>query len=168
MSMILCYVDASAWSKRYTGEIGWEVLDVLLDEVALGGHALLISSAISHAETYSALVRFRNRTTLPDDKFDQAINRITADQDKLFWLPVAEAVFRSCSPLILKHNINATDAALLRVLLGLRDEVQTMGHRVWLVASDKRLLRAATIEGLPCLDPEVSSPREVRQLFISE
>ncbi len=162
---MLCYLDASAWSKRYTGEPGWESVDALLDEVAAAGQARLLASAITHAETLSALVRFRNRTALPDEEFDRVLGRLMADRDRLFWLSVPENAFRGCTSLILKHNLNATDAALLWVLLDFRAVVQAGNGQLWLIACDKRLLRAASLEGLPCLDPEISSRREVRQLL---
>jgi hypothetical protein len=50
-------------------------------------------------------------------------------------------------------------------LLNLQQQAQAADHQVWLVASDKHPLRAATEEGVSCLDPEVSSLRAVRQLL---
>jgi len=163
--MFLLYLDASTWSKRYTGERGCNVLDAILDEAAITGNGDLFSSAVSHAETLSALVRFRNRTPLPAAQFGYDLSRLSADRDKLSWLTVADDAFRRCTDLILKHNLNATDAALLEVLADLQHQVQPEGHELWLIAADKRFLRAAAAEGLACLDPEVSSPREVRELF---
>jgi len=163
--MFLLYLDASAWSKRYTGERGCNVLDAILDEAAITEKVGLLSSAVSHAETLSALVRFRNRTSLPATQFGYDLSRLSSDRDKLSWLTVADDAFRRCTDLILKHNINATDAALLVVLSDLQQQVQPEDHELWLIASDKRFLRAAAAEGLACLDPEASSPREVRELL---
>jgi predicted nucleic acid-binding protein len=163
--MIILYLDASAWAKRYTGEPGAHVMDKVFDESTSGDQVELVSSAISHAEAFSALVRFRNRTDMSSERFDRNLDRIRADSDKLSWLSVPEEAFRHCMQLILRHGINATDAAHLWVLRDFRDMAQAAGHRVWLVSSDKRFLRAAQMEGLSCLDPEVSSLGEVRRLF---
>lgn len=163
--MFILYLDASAWVKRYTGERGWDVIDALFDETLADKEAGLISSALSRAEVFSAFVRFRNRTDLPDDKFDAGMGQLTLDGNRLYWLQIGEESFQHSLSFILKHNINATDGAILRELLSLRDQVHTAGYQLWLIASDKRLLRAAGMEGLPCLDPEISSPREVHQLL---
>ena len=93
------------------------------------------------------------------------MDQITLDGDRLYWLQVGEESFRYSTPFILKHNINATDGAILRGLLSLREQAQAIDYQIWLVASDKRLLRAASLEGFSCLDPEISSPREVSQLL---
>jgi predicted nucleic acid-binding protein len=162
--MILCYLDASAWVKRYTGEPGWDVVDVLLDETVTAGSVQLVSSAINHAELVSAIVRFRNRTSLADSEFDRVLQRIAADEIRLLWLSVSEATSYACTGLIVKHNLNAADAVLLSTLLDLRQQAKEVGIQVRLIASDKRFLRAATAEGLPGLDPEASSLREAREL----
>lgn len=163
--MLLCYLDASAWSKRYSSEHGCDMVDFLFDDVLVRGLAQLASSALSYAEVFSMLVRFRNRTSVTDQDFGLVLRRIAEDEGRILWLSTPEGAFRSCTELILKHNLNATDAALLDVLLSIRNQFRETSHEVWLVSSDKRFLRAAVREGLSCLDPEVISLREIRDLF---
>jgi predicted nucleic acid-binding protein len=163
--VVLYYLDASAWSKRYTSEFGKETLDALMAAATEPDRVHLTSSTVSYAELIAVVVRFRNRTALDAGKFDRLLKRITADEAALTWLPLSEETFRTCTNFIIKHNLNATDAALLSTLLDLRRQSKGQDVQIWLVASDKRFLRAASAEGLPCLDPEVISPREVYEMI---
>jgi predicted nucleic acid-binding protein len=88
----LFYLDASAWAKRYTGEQGWDVMDALFDDASQGTG--LISSALSRAEVISAFTRFRNRTALSDEKFDEGLNQLSLDGARLYWLRIGDDAFR--------------------------------------------------------------------------
>jgi len=61
--------------------------------------------------------------------------------------------------------INSSDALYLRQAVVLRRLLQRARHDLVLVASDRRLLRAATGEGIAPLDPEVASLTEVDSLI---
>ena len=74
---------------------------------------------------------------------------------------------RESVPLILRHNLNATDALHLRMACKLRSFVAILGAQVVLVAADKRLLRAAKAEGLSVLNPEEATLAQVRALLAS-
>lgn len=161
--MTLCFLDASAWLKRYTGEPGWEVVEALFEEAG-AGRLTLISTAIGHAEVIAALTRFRNRTELEAAALDAAFRCVAEDEAALLWLAVPQDAFWSSSALIFEHNLNATDAALLWALLDLRARLQGVVAPLWLITADRRMARAAMASGLACIDPEVSSVREVRAL----
>lgn len=64
-----------------------------------------------------------------------------------------------------KHNLNATDAAILTVFL---DYGRSPGaSKCVLVAADKRLLRAADLEGLSTLNPEALPASDVPSFLAS-
>jgi predicted nucleic acid-binding protein len=67
--------------------------------------------------------------------------------------------------LIAQHNINATDAIILRSCLNLQQLLQNQGHRLVLWSCDKRLLRAAQNEGVEVLDPEVETKAQLQMLL---
>lgn len=161
--MTLCFLDASAWVKRYTGEPGWDVVEVLFEEAG-AGRLSLVSTAIGHAEVVAALTRYRNRTAVDDAAFDAALRRLAEDEAGLLWLAVPEEAFWGSPTLIVEHNLNATDAALLWALLDLRARLQGVTAPLWLITADRRMARAATVSGLFCIDPEVSPVREIRAL----
>ena len=73
-------------------------------------------------------------------------------------LTVTDADIISSITLILRHNINATDAALLGTLLRYS---QTTGETCVFIAADKRMRRAAQAEGLSTLNPELMALADV-------
>lgn len=60
-----------------------------------------------------------------------------------------------------QHNINASDAAILAALLRYDQARPPASPSILLVASDQRLLRAASPEGLATLDLEQVAPDAV-------
>jgi len=67
-------------------------------------------------------------------------------------------------PYITKHNINASDALYLHQVILLRDLLRHVDREAVLVAADRRLLRAATAEGISVLDPQYASRLPRRSL----
>jgi hypothetical protein len=53
-----------------------------------------------------------------------------------------------------KHSLNANDAVVLRVSLDVGQHLRSGGDDLVVVASDRRLLRAAQAEGLSTFNPE--------------
>jgi hypothetical protein len=63
-----------------------------------------------------------------------------------------------------RHNLNATDAAILTMLLDLVPSLPP-GDALVLVAADTRLLRGAAAEGLATLNPESVDAADVPALL---
>jgi hypothetical protein len=68
--------------------------------------------------------------------------------------------------LIVQHNINATDAQILKSCLDLQQRLPEEDQLV-LLSSDKRLLRAAQNNNVSVLDPEVANFSELQVLMNS-
>lgn len=79
--------------------------------------------------------------------------------------PLTEIIVLDSLPYISKHNLNASDALYLHQMVLLRDLLHHVGRGVVLVASDRHLLRAATVEGFSVLDPEVASIADTNRLL---
>lgn len=69
------------------------------------------------------------------------------------------AIFASTAA-VRRHNLNATDAAILTMLLDYVAAAPSGGPLV-VVASDRRLVRAAEAEGLRALNPETLPAADV-------
>ncbi len=141
------------------------MLDELFALADADRRVLLATTTIGYAEVVAVIVRWRNRTLLTDEEMSGLLQRIQADASALIWLNVPSDAFEQSLVLIERYSLNATDAALLYSLLRFQQRLSQAPAPLWLVASDRRLLRAAAAEGIACLDPEASSPREVRGLF---
>src|SRR5260370_7392969 len=68
--------DASALVKRYALERGSEAVDALFVEVPL---AQMVTTFMGYAETYSVLLRKRNRGDLTEPTFQSAVSLLQAE-----------------------------------------------------------------------------------------
>lgn len=158
------FLDASAWIKRFHDEPGTDVVDHLVDMLLTSPQRIAIS-ALGLTEVAAALNRHRNDARLPVTVLEQAIERLLVEAGSMDVLPVNEAVVLGSLSYIIQHNINASDALYLHQLLLLRELLDLIDHHIVLVASDRRLLRAATAEGIAVLDPEVSGRADIEGLI---
>lgn len=158
--------DASALAKRYGPELGSDTVDALFDTVS---GARMVVSSIGYAETYSILLRRRNRGDISRTALDVARSALRDEVlrgSRFRLLSLDDAAIFDGLRLIDLHNINATDAGLLSLYLRFVARAGTARDSV-LVAADTRLLRAAQSEGLPVLNPEDVPPADLHQHFPS-
>ena len=153
------YWDASGLIKRYFAEVGSDTADALFDLVPRYD---MITSPIGYTETYSLLVRRLNERVIDLPTFRVAItslqNETVNDRDFGF-LPISDQTIFGSIAAIAKHNLNATDAAILTMLLAYIS--QPSSPLVVLVAGDKRLLRAANSEGIANVNPQLMKGTDV-------
>ena len=146
-------LDASALVKRYVPEAGAPLLDYLFDRADV---ARLTCLTIGALEALSVIVRARNGGRISADVADRGVaglhwevllgptHAVHPDEDAVL----------AAAPLIETHNINSTDAVLLRVALDARATMRLAGDDLVLLTSDRRLVRAAKQKGLVVFDPE--------------
>lgn len=159
------FLDASALAKRYTLEAGASLVDCLFDRVP---RQRLMCLMLGAAEVVSVLVRRRNSGRLSPTLFAQGMHNFRAEvieADDFTTLPVDDDLIDAALLLIERHSINATDSLVLRLCLDLADEVRRDGNNLVLVASDKRLTRAAADEGLVTFDPETQTQTDLDALL---
>jgi predicted nucleic acid-binding protein len=159
------YFDASALIKRYSLENGTP----LVNEVFLYLLPSQMScSTLGILEIVSVLVRKRNDGRLNQSLWEQAMLEFKAeviDHKDFLVTPVDDALLLSALDLIVKHNLNATDATILRSALNLQNVLQQAGDALTLWTSDKRLVRAAQAEGIAVFDPEVETIDHLHHLL---
>jgi len=102
---------------------------------------------------------------LPSSLVQQAIARLLLEASAMDVQPLSEAIVMESLPHISKHNVNASDALYLHQVILLKNLLRRVGHDVILVASDRRLVRAATVEGISVLDPEIAIVADVGRLI---
>lgn len=153
----LFFIDASALAKRYSPEIGTDVVNHLFAAHLLERICVL---NIGLAEVVSVLQRKRNLGKLSDSIYYQSLATLRAeivDQSKIRKIVADTPLVISAFPLIHNYSINATDAILLRSALDLAIDLRFNGDDLVLVAADQRLLRAALAEGLTIFNPETEA-----------
>jgi len=153
--------DASSLVKRYYKEQGSETVDALF---AAQPSLPMLTTFLGYAETHSILIRKCNRRDLSARDYktaSSALEREVVSNPTFGLLDTPYDAMLEGIDLIKKHNINASDAAILVVFLRYAKFLAASGSTCVLVAADQRLLRAAQAEGLHPLNPQTLSPTDV-------
>lgn len=165
--MLWVYFDSSALVKRYSSEDGTELVNDLFRQLPVEQMACAV---IGIPEIISVLVRKRNDGRISPNLFSQAVielNREVIESEGFSVASVDDVLILSALDLITKHNINATDAIILRSCLNLQQVLQSQGGHLIFWSCDKRLLRAAQHEGVEVFDPEVGTKAQLEALLRS-
>ena len=142
--------DASALAKRYVTENGSPTVNVLIESSAYG---LMTFTLLGYAETYAILRRRMNAKIFTQSQYafvNSALRLDVIESLRYEFAPVESLILTSL-PLIERHNLNSSDAAILAAYLRYQS-LRQPGETCVLVASDHRLLRSARAEGLPAFD----------------
>ncbi|MDI6792214.1 MAG: type II toxin-antitoxin system VapC family toxin [bacterium] len=161
----MIYFDASALVKRYAQEIGTALVNEVFRHLPL---SQMVCSTVGILEIISILVRKRNDGRLSQALFEQAMIEFKAeviDHEEFSATSVNDTLLLSALDMIEKHNLNATDAVILRSTLNLRLAFQEVGDELMLWTSDKRLVRAAQGEGIISFNPEEETIDRLHQLL---
>jgi predicted nucleic acid-binding protein len=156
--------DASALVKRYLPERGTDAARALIDDPLA---PRLATTPWGFAKTYAVLRRRHNegRLDLPTFLTMTASLRIeVVDSGKFSFLSIEDAAIFASPLMMRRHGLNATDAAILTMLLGVLPNLPP-GEALVLVAADTRLLRAGAAEGLATLNPEVVAAADLPALL---
>ena len=157
--------DASALIKRYAVELGRDMVNALFDNVP---RTQMLGSFWGYVETYSILVRKRNDGRLPHADFTQAVSALrleVLESNEFGLLSIDDETALNSIPLIVAHSLNCADAAFLTVCLEFASDLGPGVGAVTLVASDRRLLRAARSEGMATFSPETATAAELASLL---
>lgn len=163
--MVWVYFDASALVKRYSSEDGTELINELFHHLPV---EKMTCAMIGVLEIISVLVRKRNDGRLSLKLFTQAMVELNQEiiEDAAFSIAsVDDELILSALDLVAQHNINATDAIILRSCLNLQQVLKNQGHHLVLWSCDKRLLRAAEHGGVGVFDPEVETRAQLQTLL---
>lgn len=156
--MPIVFWDASGLAKRYTDENGRLTVNRIFAEAV---PEEMYVTPLGYSETYSILIRKHNSGLLDSRAFWTATNALRSEvigAPGFGLLSITDALIFGSLASMGTHNINSSDAAILATYLQFQ-----RASRVpcFLVASDKRLLRAAEAEGLNVLNPEEVASAEV-------
>jgi len=165
--MALLFWDASALVKRYFVEVGSQTVDALL---AAGSRHELATTPWGYAETYSVLLRRMNSGVIDAAAFAAATTALQTEVvmgSDFDLLTIGDATVFASPAMMNRHNLNATDAAILTLLLEYSQTLASGRAGCVVIAADRRLLRAADVEGLGTIDPEALAHVDVPGLLAS-
>ncbi|MCY4403492.1 MAG: type II toxin-antitoxin system VapC family toxin [Candidatus Poribacteria bacterium] len=160
--MYLFYFDASALVKRYTPEVGSNTIHFLFGNVPLSRMRCLLLGAL---EVLWICVRKRNDNRITNDQFAQSTGYLNLEvmsvNSDFKTMSVPDTLIYNSITMIDAHSLNSVDALVLQSALDINTELHKIGERLVLVASDRRLLRAADAEGLLVFNPETDSQQQL-------
>jgi predicted nucleic acid-binding protein len=161
----LLFWDACALAKRYFVEVGNDVVDALFDAK---DRVTLATTAWGYLETFAILLRKRNGGLLSDTNFKNAVALMQGEvlvPNHFLLLVIPDSLPFDSTEIVARHNLNATDAVLLTLLMELSQAANAPECIV--VSADKRLVRAAQAEGFKTIDPEALTIQESLALLPS-
>src|SRR5688572_13847259 len=118
--MVHAYLDSSAWVNRYYSEVGSNLTHLLFEKLLRPRPSRLLCLRLGVTEVISVLNRHRNSGSFNLSSFNAAYSYLSADSRLIRLLPVRTYQVDSSVRLLLKHNVNATDALHLLVAIELR------------------------------------------------
>ena len=157
--------DASALAKRYAPEPGTSLVN---EAFHLLVPSRMIFSRMGILEIIFLLVRKRNGGRLTQVLFDQAMMAFSAEitnSPDMNLAAIDDTLIVSALPLIEVHNLNASDAVVLRLAMDLEGHLRLSGDHLSLWSADKRLIRAAKKERLIPFDPEAETLANLKQML---
>jgi predicted nucleic acid-binding protein len=159
--MFFAYLDASALAKRYVAEAGSVMVDHLFVRVP---RERMIVFSVGLTEVVSIFVRKHNGGVIGTPRFRHALRSFRTEFDlagPARIVPVDGQLAELAYGFVEVYSLNSTDAIILRSALDAAAALRATGDDLLLVASDRRLLRAARAEGLTAFDPEAQSAADL-------
>lgn len=153
---MIAFLDSSALVKLFVQEAGSPELAALLrrfrrDQVAI--------ACVTHIETRSVLQRRLRNLQISQDAFRYAADAVALVSTSWIELPMGLAEKEQALGVVARHALRSLDAIQLGSALELR-RASLPEDEVVFLASDERLLAAATADGLLTWNPE-SGPAPV-------
>ena len=142
----MIYLDTSALIKRFVEEKG----SSLVQSMVASGEAVA-TAKIAYAEVFSGLTRKMREGYLDNAQYDLACHQFESDWQAYVRVELNDDLLLLARGLIRRHALRGFDAIHLASAVSLNtmiDEVVTF------TAADRRLLRAATAEGLKVVNVE--------------
>src|SRR5437016_11679178 len=153
--MLVLLWDASALVKRYALEVGSEAVDTRFAAVPL---TQMVTTFLGYAETYSVLLRKRNRGDLTEPTFRSAVSLLQVevlDNADFALLTLSDLAILDGIELMENYSLNASDAAILTAYRSYAEGEAAVGSRCVLIGADQRFIHGAQAEGLDTLNPEL-------------
>lgn len=153
--------DASGLVKRYGREAGSDTVDAIF---ALPAVEQMSVTLWGYAECVAILHRKRNGKLINAVAYEASVTALQQEvlvSNRFKVLTIEDDRILAGLPILVKHNLNSNDAAILATYLRFQQSLPSGSPVCLLVAADKRLIRAAEAEGLGALNPEAAGPQEI-------
>ncbi len=165
--MVYILWDASALVKRYFAEAGRESVNAIF---RADPNITPAATYFTYLEVAAILRRRLNSGDITPKEFRGArlyLRREVLEDPDFLLLSLEDQDNLNALDLVDRHNLNASDAVVLATYLRLQQGPPASERTCLLVATDRRLLRAAAAEGLNTANPELIAAADVPSLLLS-
>ncbi|MFQ5789172.1 MAG: type II toxin-antitoxin system VapC family toxin [Acidobacteriota bacterium] len=142
----MIYLDTSALVKRLVAEPGSGLVRKLVEK-----ESGVATAKIAYAEIYSGLTRKLRENQLARKDYDLACRQFERDWEAYIRVDLQDEILMLSRGLIRSYSLRGFDAVHLGSAIYLE---RMLGEPITFVAADKRLLHAATKEGLSIVNPD--------------
>jgi uncharacterized protein len=142
------FLESSAFAKLFVFEQGSGPLIQLLEQVD-DSHKLV--SSLASLEVRSAIRRRERAGEIPPSDANQALAGLKAECVRIVEQPVVPVVIEAARLVLDGHPLRALDALHLATCVVMRDTLHV--SEICFISADEALLKAATIEQFPTLNP---------------
>ncbi len=152
--MAIILWDASGLVKRYFREVGSDTVDAAINSPDAEQMAVTVWG---YAECVAILHRKRNSSLIAESTYAAAVTSLQQEvlvSSRFRVLSIEDDRVLAGLALVVKHNLNSSDAAILATYLRFQQSLPPESPECFLAASDQRLVWASESEGLKTLNPE--------------
>ncbi|MGD1905248.1 MAG: type II toxin-antitoxin system VapC family toxin [Leptolyngbyaceae cyanobacterium] len=152
--MKLCYLDASAWVKRYCQEAGTQATQALF-----AGDSILACASLGFIEVLATLSRKAKAGQLNPEQFQQKQQEVTVDWEQFIQVQLSDEVLQEAVKLTAALALRGADGIHLASAIILKRSLSEADEFL-LVACDLELLSAAEQTGIAIFNPAVDLKAE--------
>ncbi|MCH8291436.1 type II toxin-antitoxin system VapC family toxin [Candidatus Poribacteria bacterium] len=151
---MICYVDTSAFIKRYAQEKNSDLVVTIFQIISL----ITVTSSWTINETVAGLDKKVAKKQMRREEADKAIQMLVSKSsevsiDRCVSIMITHSLLARSTNLIIKHHISADDALHLASALMVGVDL--------LIAGDKRLIEAARTEGIESYNVEIDADAQL-------
>lgn len=146
--MLVHYLDASAWVKRYVGEEGSQRINTWMNQ-----DPLVASAALGVTEVLTTIVRKARAGELSRAERDQILDDVWLEFDAFAQVYHTPPVMKRAREVAFRYGLQGADTVHLASALWLEAHPPTEEDSLTMITSDRELAEAAEHAGLDVFDP---------------
>lgn len=147
--MIVYYLDASAWVKRYYQEVGTTWVQNLFAQ-----NQTIASASLGLIEVIATLARKEKGREIDSSMLEQKRQELESDWERFLQIHMTVEVVHIAKTVAKELALRGADAVHLASAFVLRSRLAEEDDQLTLVVSDRELKAAAQSSGLATIDPE--------------
>lgn len=146
--MLIHYLDASAWVKRYVGEEGSQRINTWMNQ-----DPMVASAALGVTEVLTTIVRKARAGELSTTERDQILDDVWAEFNAFAQVYHTPPVMECAREVAFRYGLQGADTVHLASALWLGDHLPPEIDGLTMITSDRELAEAADEAGLDVFDP---------------